>query len=197
MRYLFIILIFVFSGCSVTTPHIVEYKINPNIAIAKYSSKTCKSKSLKIMQSFSPRSLISKEMKYAQNSYQVSSFTESEWAQSPNQSINDALLKSIRSSNIFKNVSGYKSRSKNDFTLEITIEDFMQYFTHHNTKSFVNVTLYISLIDTKSAKIISSKRFNEKLNVIKLNANSGVKSLNTALSDIFIEINKWLVGNCK
>jgi len=197
MPILIIILFFIVTGCSITVPTIAEYRLTQKISNTTYDAKECKRKSLKVMQSFSPNNLMSKEMAYVQKGYQEFAFTESEWAQSPNRAINSKLVESLRASQVFANVSSYKSRSKNNLVLESNIEEFIQYFQKKNQKSFVRIVLYLSLIDSKSSEILSSTRITKELDVKHMNAQSGVDSLNKALNKALEDTNKWLNGVCK
>ena len=197
MKYLWMSLFMLMSGCTVTQPYIVEYKISPKITNEKSSAKMCKNKSLKIAQVFGSSSLMSHSMKYSKNEYEEHSFTESKWATTPAVAINESIVQSIRSKNIFSNVSSFKSRSRSDFILESDVEEFMQYFSDENNNSFVKVSITMSLIDAKNSQVVKSKKFTKKMNVENINAKSGVQELNIALQKVLDQSNEWLEGICK
>lgn len=197
MYKIIVIFILIFSACSVTVPHIAEYRITSDIKIVPSKAKECKTKSLKVMQSFSSSALMSKEMRYRQSSYKEFSFTESKWAQSPNRAINSEIINSLRASELFESVSSYKSRGRSDLVLESSIESFVQTFDANSSESFVNVVIYMTLIESKSSKIISSKRMSKTLKVRQLNAEGGVSALSHALESTLLETREWLNGVCK
>jgi len=197
MKNLLLLTFLIFTGCSVTNAPITEYRIAPQVKSIDYSSSLCKDKSLKVAQVFSLSSLRSKKMNYALHDYQEFSFTESEWAISPNKSITKAIVKSVRASDIFSNVTSFKSRSSSDMILETSVEDFMQYFTNRDEKSYVNVVMSMTLIDAKSSKSVATKTFTKRVDVKSMNAYGGVNALNTALETILQEQNVWLESNCK
>jgi len=197
MKYLWISLFMLMSACTVTQPYIVEYKISPKISNEKSSAKMCKEKSLKVAQVFGSSSLMSHSMKYSKNKYEEHSFTESKWATTPAVAINESIVQSIRSKNIFSNVSSFKSRSRSDFILESDVDEFMQYFSDENNSSFVKVSITMSLIDAKNKKVLKSKMFTEEMNVVNLNAKSGVEELNIALQTVLEQSNEWLEDICK
>jgi len=197
MKNLLLLTLLIFTGCSVTSPPTTEYRITPTVKVTDYSSSVCKDKSLKIAQVFSVSSLMSKKMKYALNDYQEFSFSESEWAISPNRSITKAIVKSVRASNIFSNVTSFKSRSSSDMILETSVEDFMQYFTKGDKKSYVNVVMSMTLIDAKSSKSVATKTFTKRVDVKSINAYGGVDALNSAFGTILQEQNLWLESSCK
>ncbi|MDQ7042440.1 MAG: ABC-type transport auxiliary lipoprotein family protein [Sulfurimonas sp.] len=192
-----IVLVLFLVGCTVTSPPIAEYTLSPEIRLQKHTSKLCKEKSLKVGQAFSSNSLMSKKMSYMQAEYEESVFTQSEWVRTPNKAISDILLKSIRDSGLFKNVSSYKSRVKADLLLEAHIEKFIQYFKDDNKKSYVEVVMTLNLLNAKDSKSIAHSTFSVKVDTKSVDAKGGVIALNTALSKILLETNNWLAGVCR
>lgn len=136
-------------------------------------------------------------MKYAQENYKEFSFSESEWADAPNKAITKELVKSVRATELFSNVTCFKSRSKSEMILETSVEDFMQYFSDDNSKSYVNVVMTTSLIDTRTSKSIQTKTFEKKLEVETLSAQGGVDTLNSAFAIVLEEHSLWLESVCK
>ncbi len=197
MKIVWIILIVFLAGCTVTKPHISEYTLAPMLQKQEYISKSCKEKSLKIGQVFSSNSLMSHKMKYITDKYQESVFTQSEWARSPNRLISDELIKGIRSSGLFANVSSFKSRAKTDLLLETHVEKFIQYFEQESEKSYVEVVITLNLINTKKSKSISHATFNSKLDTLSVDAKGGVVALNSALSNVLLKTNDWLEDVCR
>jgi len=197
MRNLLLLSFLIFSGCSVTHAPIAEYRIAPTTHILPLNAQMCKDKSLKVAQVFSSTSLMSQKMKYAQDDYKEFSFSESEWAASPNKAITKELVKSVRGSELFSNVTSFKSRSRSDLILETSVEDFIQYFSANNEKSYVNVVMSMALIDAKSSKSIETKTFTKKVDVEFINAYGGVDALNSALGSVLLEHSKWLESICK
>lgn len=197
MRNLLLLSFLIFTGCSVTYPPISEYRIAPEVKQIVHNTDSCKDKSLKISQVFSSSSLMSKKMKYAQDNYKEYYFSESEWADAPNKVITKELLKSVRATNIFSNVTSFKSRTKSDMILETSVEDFMQYFSDDSSKSYVNIVMTMSLIDAKSSKNIETKTFEKILEVESINAQGGVDALNSAFSTILSQSSLWLEDVCK
>ncbi|MDF1882696.1 membrane integrity-associated transporter subunit PqiC [Sulfurimonas sp. SAG-AH-194-C21] len=197
MKMIWIVLIVFIGGCSVSKPHVSEYTLAPQIQSQEYVSQSCKEKSLKIGQVFSSNSLMSQKMKYIESEYKEAAFTQSEWARTPNRAISDVLVKSIRSSDIFGNISSFKSRTKTDLLLETNIETFMQYFAKGNEASYVQVVVTLNLLNTKDSKSVSHATFNAKVDSKSVDAYGGVVALNGALSKVLFETNNWLDGVCR
>jgi cholesterol transport system auxiliary component len=199
MRYILVTLfIILLSGCITTTvPSKSEYRIKTDIVSSKNIANGCKNKSLKVAQAFSSATLVSKNISYAMGSSKQFIYSESLWAQSPNSVITSKFLPLIRNTNFFKSVQVSKSRSRNDIILEITVEDFMQYFNESSTTSYANVAINIALIDVKSIRVFANKTFSSKVYVQSLNAQGGVEGLSHALSNVLNDTNIWIAGVCK
>ena len=197
MKIALMFLTLFFSACTVTQPHVSEYRLAPKIQEQEYKAKQCRDKSLKVGQVFSSNVLMSQKMKYIQAEYQESAFTQSEWARTPNKAISDALVKSIRSSALFANTSTYKSRTKTDLLLETDVEKFMQYFEQENEKSYVEVVVTFNLLNTKNSKSLSHSTFSARVDTGGADAQGGVIALNLGLSKVLYETNIWLNGVCR
>lgn len=198
MRYIYLFLLStLFFGCSVKTPAVVEYRVNIEPKVMQFHSTTCSHDSLKVAQAFSPTSLMSSKMNYALSLYKQFSFTQSQWAESPNRAITDEVVRYIKASNIFKNVQSSQSRTLNRYLLEVHIEDFMQYFSEDEKHSFAHVRIFFTLIDTKVSQVISSKSFFSKVEAKTNDAQGGVVALNSALQEILSQSLTWLDRSCK
>lgn len=196
MKYLIVVVaLFFLNGCTVRQAPIVEYRINPLIQEQQLDVNSYKSKNIKVMQAFSSNALMAQKMKYMKDELREYEFTESEWSQSPNKAITEEIVKSLTASELFASVQSYKSRSKSDLTLETTIEDFTQYF--HAEDSYVKVAISMTLIETKSGRVVDSVRLFKQVDAKGANAQSGVIALNEALSDVLYEVNLWLVKVCQ
>jgi cholesterol transport system auxiliary component len=186
-----------FWGCSTVVPSVTEYRVVTDIDTKVLNVKSCRDRSLKVAQAFSPSSLMSQRMRYTHGLTKQYSYSQAQWSESPNLAITGEFLKHIQKADIFKSVLNSKSRSKSDMILEINIEDFMQYFSEDESKSYVNVALSLSLLDAKSSKVLASKSFEIKSDVDQLDAAGGVKMLNKTLQEIITQSIKWLGGVCK
>ena len=197
MKIIWIVLIQFLVGCTVTQPHISQYTLAPKIQKVDYSGLSCKEKSLKVGKVFSSNTLMSKKMKYIQSTYKASAFTQSQWERTPSRAISDELVKSIRSSSLFDNISNYKSRSKTELILETYVEKFMQYFDEEGEKSYVKVVLTFNLLNAKNSSSVAHATFSSKIDVEDLDAHGGVVALNEGLSSVSLQTNNWLNGVCK
>ena len=185
------------SACSFKEPYKKQYTLDVQTEAPTQRGMMCQDKSLKVSQAFSSNRLMDRQMSYIEGAYREYAFSESEWAQSPNSIITQKLISSIRQSGLFKSVEGYKSRSKSDYLLESTIEEFVQYYSEDAKHSYVKAVMHFVLIDAKSSEVISSKSLSKKIELQSLKADEGVSALSKALSEIFKEKNIWLSEECR
>ncbi len=188
---------FLSVGCSVSTPAVSEYRIDIEPSVTEFTQGGCKEQSLKVAQAFSSSSLMSHDMNYGQGNHKQYTFTQSEWAESPNRAITAEILEYVKATKLFKNVQNPKSRSRNEVVLEINIEEFMQHFSEDEKKSFVKVSINLTLIDVKTSKVLATKTFNSRVEVDDIHADAGVKYLNIALEKVLVKSGEWLGEVCK
>ena len=198
MKIIFLaVFILLLSGCSTSQPPITEYRINSNIIKSDMSEHGCVDKSLKVAQSFSSSSLMSKDMNYAQGTHKQFVFTQSQWAESPNRVITHEIVKLLRDTKLFKSVQVSKSRSKNEWILETNIEDFLQYFDETSKKSYANIVISFTIIDAQSSNVIATKTIEHKVDTERLDASGGVEALNKALFEVLSKSREFFGGVCK
>ncbi|MDA7817605.1 ABC-type transport auxiliary lipoprotein family protein [Sulfurimonas sp.] len=198
MKTLFILVtLILLSGCTVKKPSIVEYKINSQNIVPISSQNGCKSKSLKVAQAFSSSVLMSTKMDYSLPNSRVFSYSQSQWRESPNHFITQEILEDIRSTKLFKYVQVSKSRTSSDLILESNIEEFMQYYDKDNKNSYSSIVISLSLVDSATASVISSKTFDAKFDAISQDAEGGVNALNESLGSVIEQSTIWLNEVCK
>ncbi|WP_321777642.1 ABC-type transport auxiliary lipoprotein family protein [Sulfurimonas sp.] len=188
----------VLTGCTTIEPPVAEYKLSvKSLEQIDDLSNGCKEKSLKVSQAFSSSSLMSLKMNYVQNKHKIYSYSQAQWNNSVNQEITSQVVKVLRESNLFKNTQTSKSRSKSDLILEINIEDFMQYFTNDSTKSYVNVAISITVIDSKTSEVLATSSFKSKNKVDSLDAKGGVKAFEIVLREVLTKSINFLNKVCE
>ena len=191
------ILVVFLTGCTVTKPHVLSYRIAPTVSEMKSNEGSCKANSLKVSQAFTSKGLMSKKMHYVETGYKEFTYTESGWSNPPNKAISKSLLASVRGSGLFLSVNSANSRSKSDLYLETTVEEFLQFYNMEDKTSYVEVKFSFTLVDLKNNKIVDSKVISQNITTESLNAEAGVVALNEALSQVLKQTNIWLHKACK
>ena len=195
--FLISIAIVLFVGCSTSVPPKVEYRLNPSLEIKNLSSLGCKEKSLKVAQAFSSNTLMSRDMSYGLGDSKQYIYSKSQWSLTPNRAITAKFLAELKKSKLFKSVQISKSRSSNDYILEINIIDFMQYFDETSSSSYSQFVVSLTFIDTKTNRVFATETFKSKVNVTSLDADGGVDGLSKAFDDVLSQSDIWLSKVCK
>jgi cholesterol transport system auxiliary component len=188
---------FLFAGCAKVVPAVSEYRLNSTLYDTHLSSQSCKDKSLKVAQSFSPGVLTNLDIMYGVGEHKQFRYTQSKWVQSPNAAVTSEIVNFLKSSNLFSSVNVPKSRAKTDYVLEANIEDFMQYFTEDEKSSFVKASITFTLLDTKKNSVVSTKNFKITIPVKTLDAEGGIVALNEALKELLPQSGIWLNEICR
>ena len=197
MRYILIAASFFLSGCVTLKTPITEYRIETAMAQEKSISQECRDKSLKIVEAFSPNSLMTLSMEYAESDGRVFAYTQSRWQESPKDALTLQLLKSIRASDIFGSVDTAKSRSKSSMILEAHLEEFLQFYSQDMQSSYALISVSFSFIDTKTNSVVAHKSLSAKVDTKSADAKGGVEALNNALTKVLQENRAWLDEVCK
>lgn len=197
MRYILIAAAIFLSGCVTLKTPITEYRLEVAHEGVKSLSKGCKEKSLKIMETFSPNSLMTLSMEYAEAEGRVFAYNLSRWQESPKDAVAMEILKDIRASEIFGSVDTAKSRSKSNYILETNLEEFLQFFSKDMKSSYADVVISFSLIDTKTNGVISHKTLSARVETKSADAKGGVEALNSALAKVLKENRVWLEEVCR
>jgi cholesterol transport system auxiliary component len=192
---LFIPIILLFLGCSVSKP-VTEFRLNTNLPKIDIKSEKCLSKTIKVSQPFCEKSLETLQMNYMHGKNKMYEYTESSWADSPSNAIGYEVVKALREMDIFKSVQSSKSRSKAEYILETSINDFVQYFDEDLKESYASVVINFTIIDSKKDEVIATKKFQSTIKSSSLDAKGGVEALNKSLSEVLKESSIWFGEMC-
>ena len=184
------------TGCSSPTPAMHEYRLSEALPPVQAIKTVCKKKTLRVDPSMSAALYKSSNMYYAQGKYAQYTYSQSRWIENPNSKITRKVTRFLRKMNLFKSVQNADSKTKNDLSLEMTIEDFMQYFDKNDKNSYVNVVITFSFVNLNTHEIYATKTFQSKLKTQTNDALGGVKALDKGLYNILNESALWIKGIC-
>jgi cholesterol transport system auxiliary component len=186
-----------FSGCSTKVPHVSEYKLSTPKKVERLSCNTSKKITLKVLDAYAKEQLMQSSMYYGVGKLHLYKYNESAWIVAPNRAITEKLILTLEGTNLFRSVVSEHSRARTDRVLEVEVEDFMHYFAEDEKSSFVHIAFRLTLIDKESSKIIASKSFEAKKDVLTQNAEGGVEALDALLDKELKESAEWLSKRCQ
>lgn len=183
------------GGCSSKNSQAIDiYTLKHSEAVDK--NRTTIDKTLKISLPKSTKEIRKNKILYAKTMHQREAYAYSRWSDTPNHMIEHFLVTLLNQKELFKAVIPSTSEAKAEWILESTIEDFYHSFNKEN-QSFGVVKIRFFLINQKDKKVISKHFFSAKVPAPSLNAEGGVKALNTALLQIGNELISWLDQHSK
>ena len=182
------------TGCSVTTPAVMEYRLTPKITATP--QQKCKSKSLKLLAVKSPNVFKTQQMRYVIEPFTEGSFTQSSWAYSPNSMLQRELYLALDRSSAFEAVYDYDSLGDAKWLVELHLDEFVQYFDAAQKDSFVRIAIDVTLYDGKSKRVIAKHYFTKKIPTQSADALGGVDAMNKAFGLILEDIVEWIEGSC-
>jgi len=197
MRYILgWISVIVLAGCSVSTPAVSEYRLAPTSEVKQEKALAC-AHTLKVQNLLSSAALMTQRLYYGVGQYKQFAYTQAAWSDTPQKKIGDLYVALLREREIFQSVHSYRSNVLTDRTLEIVVDDFMQYYDEDYKNSHAKVGLTLTLIDTAAKKPLATKSFKARKQTPSLDAQGGVDALNEALKEVMQESTLWLEGECK
>jgi len=197
MRYILgWISVIVLAGCSVSTPAVSEYRLAPTSEVKQEKALACEH-SLKVQNLLSSAALMTQRLYYGVGQYKQFAYTQAAWSDTPQKKIGDLYVALLREREIFQSVHSYRSNVLTDRTLEIVVDDFMQYYDEDYKNSHAKVGLTLTLIDTAAKKPLATKSFKARKQAPSLDAQGGVDALNEALQEVMEASALWLEGECK
>ncbi|MDD2567595.1 MAG: ABC-type transport auxiliary lipoprotein family protein [Thiovulaceae bacterium] len=197
MRYILgWISVIVLAGCSVSTPAVSEYRLAPTSEVKQEKALAC-AHTLKVQNLLSSAALMTQRLYYGVGQYKQFAYTQAAWSDTPQKKIGDLYVALLREREIFQSVHSYRSNVLTDRTLEIVVDDFMQYYDEDYKNSHAKVGLTLTLIDTAAKKPLATKSFKARKQAPSLDAQGGVDALNEALQEVMEASALWLEGECK
>ena len=190
-------MMFFFVGCSQTTPPMTHYRVTPDVTFAPTAAEACRDKTLKIQRAFCSADLLSQTMYYRVGKHQQLSYTQAGWSIAPSEAIIQELHGMLLDSGLFKSVELYKSKSKNDLDLEVSVEEFMQYFDAELTTSHAMVRVRLTLLDAMTHEVVATKLFSKEVASDANTALGGVVALSSALGGIMDESLEFFGEACR
>jgi cholesterol transport system auxiliary component len=191
----YILSVFIFFGCATTTPKINEYTIIP--LYSPQDRLTAPSNlSLKLTPTKSIDSLASKKFYYLRDTAQIGSYLYSRWADTPASMIDRSLISSLENRHLFTTLLPVTSSGYADVTLESDLHAFYHRFQKNgSSEGYIDITY--RYVESKSKKVIASKRFVIIAPSLSADAAGGVNALSDGTKELTDQCILWLSTQIK
>ena len=179
-------------GCGtldpIATPEIQHYAVQINsLNVTHCNYKT--NLSLQILPTLAEAPYNSYNMYYSKNEYLLDSYSYSQWAVLPQNTVNQSIWQTAIDSCLFKNVFSTDVIVKPKYQLYSKIIKLQQ--TIRNNNSNMTFSVMVQLIDTEHNQIINSKFFNES-SIIKTSPDGMVDGMSYDLQQFSKNLHNWL-----
>jgi cholesterol transport system auxiliary component len=184
------ILLLVITGCAMKeAPPLRTYTLNAgNVPVS--DAKRYKAEVIKVSYPQTLKEAITERMAFSYSSSDRGYYQNSQWSNNLGKLVQGNIIEVLQESGMFKAVLPYASTAEEDLRLEITIHDF----SHHVRKdvSFAVVSIGFSLIDTKTGRLLKSRRFSYREVTPTVNAKGYVVAVNRAMHRLNFDLIHWL-----
>lgn len=126
------------------------------------------------------------QISYRKHSYEVSAFTQSEWAAEPARQLETWLIAALESSGAYRAVVSGASAPPADRRLDVEIITLLHEFDV--APSRVRISLRAQIIDSVSRSVLATERFEEVAPAPTEDAYGGVMAANRALERLLADI---------
>jgi len=189
-RYtLSIVSVFLLFGCTATTPGVNEYTLLSSKTVQP-TTVSLSSKSLSVSLSKSIPSLSSKNLIYLRENGETGTYLYSRWSDTPTALLQRSLITSLYENALFASLSPSNSIAQADWVLESDLDAFYHRFAHTKSEGYIDITY--RLIDTRTKRLLGSKRFSISSPAPTMDAAGGVDALQKATRELNAQSTQWL-----
>lgn len=184
--------LYLFSGCTTTTPTIAQYTLTPSYT--KSDQKNVQStKTIRIVTTETLSSLNNKNIRYTLKNLESGTYLYGRWSDTPSMMLNRMLVSSLESEKLFPVVITANSDARYDLVLESEILAFDHRFVEKQpSQGFID--LFCRLVDTKTKQPIATQRFTIAVNAKSEDIQGGVIALQKASEELIQRQISWLMS---
>lgn len=125
-------------------------------------------------------------MIYRQHAYQVEAYSRHRWVSSPVKMLQPLIVQRLSSMPQFHAVVASPFAGRSDYRLDTEIIDFSQ--VTDKAPGYFQVTIAAQIVDAKTSRVISSRRFSYQQPTTSLDPRAGVIAANQAMARILEDL---------
>lgn len=119
-------------------------------------------------------------------------YRDSRWVDTPARMLEPVLTRALERSGLFRAVLSGPSAARADYTLTVTLVELRQVFTVSPSRT--RLTLRAELVDSRSARLLAARRFEQVEDAAADNAAAGVDAANRALRRLLPQLLEFVAG---
>jgi len=189
MRYLVLVVVLLFAGCSVKDVEIrpSNYRLEPSYPL--HVKKSSDDRVLRVQRVEGDSAVMTRSILYKKGGA-LKPYKYGRWSELPSTRLQDIFIESIEKQKIFKATVSSRSYAMSDLILESSLENFEEVFKAD--KPYVHVKIRFRLITRTDAKILSSKLVDSTYVVEQKEASGVVLAFNKAVEKVVLDLIGWL-----
>jgi len=192
-----IIVTALFWGCSLTREAAPEQSYHLDAgSVETNTTGECGGRVIRVALLEAPQWLEGTAIYYAGNDHKFYRYTRARWEQPPVQQLQQLIEKSVIDSALFAGVLPYKSLAKNDWLLEIRVEQMLQRIDAQG-RGVTELMLYAVLVDQYSRRILAQQTFRYKRTSAFADVQSAVDGWSESVAAFRQALTAWLAQQCE
>ncbi len=189
MRYIVLIAILFFAGCSIKDieKRPDNYRLEPKNIL--HVSKKQDERVLRIQRVEGDSAVITRSILYKKDGA-LKPYKYGRWSELPATRLQEIFTEAIEIQKIFKATVNSRSYAMADLILESSLENFEELYT--DKKSSVHVKIRFRLIQRQGAKILDTILVDVTKPVEQKGASGVVLAYNSAVEEVVVRLSEWL-----
>ena len=189
MRYIVLVTILLFSGCSIKDVEVKpsNYRLEPNYPLHVEKSKD--DRVLRVQRVEGDSAVMTRSILYKQDGA-LKPYKYGRWSELPSTRLQEIFIESIEKQKIFRATVSSRSYAMADLILESNLENFEE--VYKDDRPYVHVSIRFRLIHRQGAEIIGSKLIEATFPVEKKEASGVVLAFNKTVEKIAVDLIGWL-----
>ena len=189
MRYIVVIAILFFSGCSIKDIEVrpSNYRLEPLYPL--HVNKTKDDRVLRVQRVEGDSAVMTRSILYKKDGA-LKPYKYGRWSELPSTRLQEIFIESIEKQKIFRATVSSRSYAMADLILESSLENFEEIYK--DDKSFVQVKIRFRLIERQGADIVGSVLFDSVYPVEQKEASGVVLAFNKAVEKVIVDLIGWL-----
>ena len=189
MKYIVLITLLLFTGCSIKDIEIkpLSYRLEPNYPLHVEKSKD--DRVLRVQRVEGDSAVMTRSILYKKDGA-LKPYKYGRWSELPSTRLQEIFIESIEKQKIFRATVSSRSYAVADLILESSLENFEE--VYKDDKSYVHVSTRFRLIERQGAEIIGSVLIDSLYPVEQKEASGVVLVFNKAVEKIVVDLIGWL-----
>jgi len=183
-------------GCLGGTPPAAVHHFLIDYPPPSPKAEACSAETMKVLEFATAHAYNSPSMAYSSGPFRRDSYVYSRWRVIPGEMVTDYLVRDLRRAGIFGGLFSYREEGGGRFSLEGTVDEFLENAEGTTAKAVLSVT--VTLLETRTTDAARLVVFQKNYRVAEAMAQRSPEALAEAMSRAVARLSDDLMGDlCK